>query len=216
MSSFGSILICFAIACLLSVLQRSQADTTATPLTGEPFFKSLFQALANDELTLFASYRYVADVPPGNASGFFLSAVQRLGIDQQILVRALNDSLPPISGAECVAVHTAFGVDLSLAMLHRNDAILGNFTGQPLVGEQLFQQQLQSFGLSLYNSLQAAEQYKNTPYLGKWGQAVVKLGKDIADIQVITGTNDTSPACAAATRAIGDDLTAILASLTED
>ncbi|OQV19980.1 hypothetical protein BV898_05984 [Hypsibius exemplaris] len=142
-----------------------------------------------DENDLREQFLVHQDTPLGNSSGFFLSAVLRLGTDQQILFDALNDSLPGISGAECVAVHTAFGVDL-----------------------ELYQQLLQSFGGSLQDLLDAAANNTGAMYPGKYLKAVLKFGRDIGAIQVITETNDTSTACLVATRNIADDLTFILAT----
>ncbi|OWA52556.1 hypothetical protein BV898_17007 [Hypsibius exemplaris] len=187
------------IGTLCGIFQQYQSAPQS--LTGEDLFKSLFQALARDDNDLPSS---LADHGDAAGVGFFENVIIRLGRDVIILKQALNDSFPPITGEECLTVHTEIGYDVTQAILHRNDPILGNVTGLPLQGEQLYQQKLQQWGSDLQALLTAAQDNKGASYPGKWLSALLKLSKDIDQIQVITSTNDTGPACLAATRALGN------------
>ncbi|OQV25523.1 hypothetical protein BV898_00463 [Hypsibius exemplaris] len=208
----------------LAVTRRLGADALAIlsslnigdDLDGEAQFKAVLQALATDLTVLQKTADDHIGTPISNSSGFFLSVVLSLNQDYLIFAQqAFNDTATPITGAQCVAVHAMLGQDFAQAIAHRNDAILGQATGLPLQGEQLYQQQLQSLGTNLNVFFAIAAANKNVPNPGKWLSMILDSARDFAASQVIVSTNDTSPNCLTVMKRIGAEVVGIVSSLLE-
>ncbi|OQV15154.1 hypothetical protein BV898_10668 [Hypsibius exemplaris] len=183
------------------------------PLTGEDLFKSLLRPFAQSVVDIRASAAQNRNITVDNSTGFFLATILSIDDNFATLAALLNGVPTTDTPAKCLAVISKIARDMNASILHRNDAILGDATGKPLVGEQLYQQQLQTIGLHFYNVLQAGGANANTPNPGKWLSIVLGWTQDYKNVQAVTANNDVTLACKEAALHIANDSASFLDAL---
>ncbi|OQV13629.1 hypothetical protein BV898_12171 [Hypsibius exemplaris] len=161
--------------------------------------KGILQALAQVEADLKQSAVEIAVSPKVlDNSSPYPARVLRLAQQYVILNQVVKGDDGAANGRSCVAVNTAYGIDVLNAIANVNATIVENATAE----EQLYQRQLQQRGAAYAAIFDAGARNVVVAAPGPWSSLLSSFSAATRAIQIIDNTLDTSPQCRSVTIAL--------------